>query len=184
LNKAAEAKPKFDKRGQLLPANESAAGPRRALPRTGEPGRLQTARRQGRQLGRWRPDRRHRLRVRRTRSGGGEQQRDQGRDHFPQRFEKSLRLQQIAMENKLPVITLAESGGANLNYAADIFVEGARSFANQARMSAMGLPQITVVHGSATAGGAYQPGLSDYVVVVRGKAKLFSPGRRCSRRRR
>ncbi|MGY1893708.1 carboxyl transferase domain-containing protein, partial [Pseudomonas sp. SDT291_1_S447] len=75
-------------------------------------------------------------------------------------------LQQIALENKLPVVTLAESGGANLNYAAEIFVEGARSFANQARMSAMGLPQITVVHGSATAGGAYQPGLSDYVVVV------------------
>ncbi|MCM2460111.1 acyl-CoA carboxylase subunit beta [Pseudomonas sp. CG7] len=89
---------------------------------------------------------------------------------------KTLRLQQIAMENKLPVITLAESGGANLNYAAQIFVEGARCFANQARMSAMGLPQITVVHGSATAGGAYQPGLSDYVVVVRDKARLFLAG--------
>ncbi|MFZ4966718.1 geranyl-CoA carboxylase subunit beta [Pseudomonas sp. Mn2068] len=94
----------------------------------------------------------------------------------PSGLKKSLRLQEIAMENKLPVITLAESGGANLNYAAEIFVEGARSFANQARMSAMGLPQITVVHGSATAGGAYQPGLSDYVVVVRGKAKLFLAG--------
>ncbi|MBC2658735.1 acyl-CoA carboxylase subunit beta [Pseudomonas sp. MSSRFD41] len=94
----------------------------------------------------------------------------------PSGLYKSLRLQQIAMENKLPVVTLAESGGANLNYAAQIFVEGARSFANQARMSAMGLPQITVVHGSATAGGAYQPGLSDYVVVVRGKAKLFLAG--------
>ncbi len=94
----------------------------------------------------------------------------------PSGLKKSLRLQQIAMENKLPVITLAESGGANLNYAAEIFIEGARSFANQARMSAMGLPQITVVHGSATAGGAYQPGLSDYVVVVRGKAKLFLAG--------
>lgn len=94
----------------------------------------------------------------------------------PSGLKKSLRLQQIAMENKLPVVTLAESGGANLNYAAEIFVEGARSFANQARMSAMGLPQITVVHGSATAGGAYQPGLSDYVVVVRGKAKLFLAG--------
>lgn len=94
----------------------------------------------------------------------------------PSGLKKSLRLQQIARENKLPMITLAESGGANLNYAAEIFVEGARSFANQARMSAMGLPQITVVHGSATAGGAYQPGLSDYVVVVRGKAKLFLAG--------
>lgn len=94
----------------------------------------------------------------------------------PSGLKKSLRLQQIALENKLPMITLAESGGANLNYAAEIFVEGARSFANQARLSALGLPQITVVHGSATAGGAYQPGLSDYVVVVRGKAKLFLAG--------
>ncbi|MCJ8206487.1 acyl-CoA carboxylase subunit beta [Pseudomonas sp. RGM2987] len=94
----------------------------------------------------------------------------------PSGLHKTLRLQQIAMENKLPVITLAESGGANLNYAAQIFVEGARSFANQARMSAMGLPQITVVHGSATAGGAYQPGLSDYVVMVRDKSRLFLAG--------
>ncbi|WP_248805274.1 geranyl-CoA carboxylase subunit beta [Pseudomonas sp. MWU13-2100] len=94
----------------------------------------------------------------------------------PSGLKKTLRLQQIALENKLPVITLAESGGANLNYAAEIFVEGARCFANQARMSAMGLPQITVVHGSATAGGAYQPGLSDYVVAVRGKARLFLAG--------
>ena len=94
----------------------------------------------------------------------------------PTGLKKSLRLQQIAFENKLPVVTLAEGGGANLNYAADIFVEGARGFANQARMSAMGLPQITVVHGSSTAGGAYQPGLSDYVVVVRDKAKMFLAG--------
>jgi geranyl-CoA carboxylase beta subunit len=94
----------------------------------------------------------------------------------PSGLKKSLRLQQIAVENRLPVVTLAESGGANLNYAAEIFVEGARGFANQARMSAMGLPQITVVHGSSTAGGAYQPGLSDYVVVVRGKARLFLAG--------
>ncbi|MCG6576247.1 acyl-CoA carboxylase subunit beta [Pseudomonas sp. AF32] len=94
----------------------------------------------------------------------------------PSGLHKTLRLQQIAMENRLPLITLAESGGANLNYAAQIFIEGARCFANQARMSAMGLPQITVVHGSATAGGAYQPGLSDYVVVVRDKARLFLAG--------
>ena len=74
----------------------------------------------------------------------------------PSGLKKCLRLQQIATENKLPMLTLAESGGANLNYAAEIFVEGARGFANQARMSAMGLPQITVVHGSSTAGGARQ----------------------------
>ena len=94
----------------------------------------------------------------------------------PSGLRKSLRLQQIARQNKLPMVTLAESGGANLNHAADIFVEGARSFANQARLSAMGIPQITVVHGNATAGGAYQPGLSDYMVVVRGKTEMFLAG--------
>ncbi|MFT6153150.1 MAG: geranyl-CoA carboxylase beta subunit [Bermanella sp.] len=94
----------------------------------------------------------------------------------PAGLDKSLRLQEIAQENKLPVISLSESGGANLNYATDVFVKGARAFANQARMSAMGLPQITVVHGNATAGGAYQPGLSDWVVLIRGKAKMFLAG--------
>lgn len=94
----------------------------------------------------------------------------------PAGLDKSLRVQEIAQENKLPVVSLSESGGANLNYATDIFVKGARAFANQARMSAQGLPQITVVHGNATAGGAYQPGLSDWVVLVRGKAKMFLAG--------
>ncbi|HLV78257.1 MAG TPA: acyl-CoA carboxylase subunit beta [Marinobacter sp.] len=94
----------------------------------------------------------------------------------PAGLDKTLRLQQIAMENKLPVVSLSESGGANLNYATDIFVPGARGFANQARMSAAGIPQITVVHGNATAGGAYQPGLSDYVITVRDQAKMFLAG--------
>jgi geranyl-CoA carboxylase beta subunit len=94
----------------------------------------------------------------------------------PAGLEKTLRLQEIARENKLPCVSLSESGGANLNYATDVFVQGARTFANQARMSAMGLPQVTVVHGNATAGGAYQPGLSDWVVMVRGKAKMFLAG--------
>lgn len=94
----------------------------------------------------------------------------------PAGLDKTLRAQTIAMENRLPVISLSESGGANLNYATDIFVQGARGFANQARMSAAGLPQITVVHGNATAGGAYQPGLSDYVIVVREQSKMFLAG--------
>lgn len=94
----------------------------------------------------------------------------------PAGLDKSLRLQQVALENKLPVVTLAESGGANLNYSTEIFVQGARGFANQARMSAAGIPQVTVVLGNATAGGAYQPGLSDYVIVVRGKTKMFLAG--------
>lgn len=94
----------------------------------------------------------------------------------PAGLKKSLRLQEIALENRLPVVTLAESGGANLNYASDIFVEGARGFANQARMSAAGIPQVTVVHGNATAGGAYQPGLSDYVILVRKRSHMFLAG--------
>ncbi|WP_141734019.1 acyl-CoA carboxylase subunit beta [Oligoflexus tunisiensis] len=94
----------------------------------------------------------------------------------PTGLKKTLRLQQIAMENKLPVVSLAESGGANLNYASEVFVEGARTFANQAKMSALGLIQVTIVHGNATAGGAYQPGLSDYVIVVRNQSKLFLAG--------
>jgi len=94
----------------------------------------------------------------------------------PAGLDKTLRAQDIARENRLPVISLSESGGANLNYATDIFIPGARGFANQARMSAAGIPQITVVHGNATAGGAYQPGLSDYVIVVREQSKMFLAG--------
>jgi len=94
----------------------------------------------------------------------------------PMGVKKGLRTQQIAMENKLPMVRLVESGGADLLYQAEMFVEGGRSFANQARMSAAGLPQITVVHGSSTAGGAYLPGLSDYVILVRHKAKVFLAG--------
>ncbi|MCW5723967.1 MAG: acyl-CoA carboxylase subunit beta [Maricaulaceae bacterium] len=94
----------------------------------------------------------------------------------PMGLKKGLRAQAIAMENKLPHIHLVESGGANLLYQAEIFVDGGRSFANQARMSAMGLPQISVVHGSSTAGGAYLPGLSDYVVLVDGRSKIFLAG--------
>ncbi|PRB43602.1 acetyl-CoA carboxylase carboxyltransferase subunit [Pseudomonas sp. MYb2] len=178
LNKAAEAKGKFDKRGQLLP--------RERLNLLLDPGApfLELASLAGYKL--------HDDKDGSSAGGGliagigyvcgiramvvANNSAIKGGTISPSGLKKSLRLQQIAQENKLPVITLAESGGANLNYAADIFVEGARSFANQARMSAMGLPQITVVHGSATAGGAYQPGLSDYVVVVRGKAKLFLAG--------
>ncbi|MFN4163049.1 MAG: acyl-CoA carboxylase subunit beta [Ferrovibrio sp.] len=94
----------------------------------------------------------------------------------PMGLRKSLRAQEIAVQNKLPVVNLVESGGANLNYQAEIFVDGGRGFANQARLSAAGIPQITVVHGSSTAGGAYVPGMSDYVVVVKGRAKIFLAG--------
>lgn len=94
----------------------------------------------------------------------------------PMGVHKSLRLHQIALEQKLPIITLAESGGANLNYAAEVFTAGGTTFANQARLSAKGIPQISVVHGNATAGGAYQPGLSDYVITVRKQTEMLLAG--------
>ncbi|WP_298830417.1 acyl-CoA carboxylase subunit beta [uncultured Piscinibacter sp.] len=94
----------------------------------------------------------------------------------PMGLKKALRAQEIARENKLPLVYLVESGGANLMYQAEIFVDGGRSFANQARLSAAGIPQVAVVHGSSTAGGAYLPGLSDYVVLVRGRSSIYLAG--------
>ena len=94
----------------------------------------------------------------------------------PMGLKKALRAQALARENKLPLIHLVESGGANLNYQAEIFVDGGRLFANQARLSAAGIPQIAVVHGASTAGGAYLPGLSDYVVLVRDRSSIYLAG--------
>lgn len=91
-------------------------------------------------------------------------------------LKKALRLHEIAFENRLPLVHMVESGGANLNHQAEMFVEGGRSFANQARLSAAGIPQIAIVHGSSTAGGAYLPGLSDYVVLVRRRSRIFLAG--------
>jgi geranyl-CoA carboxylase beta subunit len=94
----------------------------------------------------------------------------------PMGLRKSLRAQEIARQNRLPCVNLVESAGANLLYQSELFVEGGRVFANMARLSAAGVPQITLVHGSSTAGGAYLPGLSDYVIVVRKKSKIFLAG--------
>ncbi|OJX34246.1 acyl-CoA carboxylase subunit beta [Ottowia sp. VDI28] len=94
----------------------------------------------------------------------------------PMGMRKGLRAEAIAMENKLPVIRLVESGGANLMHVGEVFIEGGRGFANQARLSAAGIPQICVMHGHSTAGGAYLPGMSDYVIMVRGRAKAFLAG--------
>jgi geranyl-CoA carboxylase beta subunit len=94
----------------------------------------------------------------------------------PMGLKKLLRAQEIARENKLPIVYLVESGGANLMYQSEMFVEGGRSFANQARLSALGLPQIAVVHGSSTAGGAYLPGLADYVVLVKQRSSIYLAG--------
>ncbi|MBI1364894.1 MAG: acyl-CoA carboxylase subunit beta [Alphaproteobacteria bacterium] len=94
----------------------------------------------------------------------------------PMGVEKALRAQAIALENKLPFVQMIESAGANLFRQAEMFVAGGRSFANLARLSAAGCPVIAVVHGSSTAGGAYQTGLSDYVIAVRGRTKVFLAG--------
>ncbi|MGO9359016.1 MAG: carboxyl transferase domain-containing protein, partial [Xanthobacteraceae bacterium] len=94
----------------------------------------------------------------------------------PMGMRKQLRAQTIAMENKLPVVYMVESAGGSMPHQADTFVEGGGMFRNQARMSAAGIPQISIVHGSSTAGGAYLPGLSDYVIVVRDRAKIFLAG--------
>lgn len=94
----------------------------------------------------------------------------------PMGLKKTLRAQELALKLKLPAVSMVESGGANLLYQSEIFVDGGKVFANMARLSAAGIPQITVVHGNSTAGGAYMPGLSDYVIAVRGKAKIFLAG--------
>jgi len=91
--------------------------------------------------------------------------------------EKLLRAQDIALKNSLPFVHLVESAGANLlKYRVEGFIHGGAIFCNLARLSAAGLPVVTVVHGSSTAGGAYMPGLSDYVIMVRGRAKAFLAG--------
>ena len=94
----------------------------------------------------------------------------------PMGLKKSLRAQEMARDNRLPLVYLVESGGANLIYQSEIFIEGGRSFANQARLSAAGIPQIAIVHGASTAGGAYLPGLSDYVILVRGRSSIYLAG--------
>ncbi|MGH8460538.1 MAG: acyl-CoA carboxylase subunit beta [Stenotrophobium sp.] len=94
----------------------------------------------------------------------------------PWGVQKGLRIQEIALQQKLPIVAMIESGGANLLYQAEVFIPGGKTFANQCRLSAAGIPQVTIVHGSSTAGGAYMPGLSDYVVMIRKRAKVFLAG--------
>jgi geranyl-CoA carboxylase beta subunit len=92
-------------------------------------------------------------------------------------LDKTLRVQELALENRLPFVQLVESAGANLmRYRVEDFVRGGNIFRNLALMSAAGLPVVTVTHGSSTAGGAYQTGLSDYIVMVRGRTRAFLAG--------
>ncbi|MBS0393296.1 MAG: acyl-CoA carboxylase subunit beta [Proteobacteria bacterium] len=95
----------------------------------------------------------------------------------PMGLEKFQRAEQIALENRLPFVHLVESAGANLlRYRVEDFVNGGGHYCRLARLSAAGVPVLTLVHGSATAGGAYMPGLSDYVVMVRQRARAFLAG--------
>lgn len=102
-----------------------------------------------------------------------------GGTYFPITVKKHLRAQEIAMENGLPCIYLVDSGGAFLPLQAEVFPDRdhfGRIFYNQARMSAAGIPQISVVMGSCTAGGAYVPAMSDENVIVQGNGTIFLGG--------
>ena len=89
---------------------------------------------------------------------------------------KGLRAMEIARVNRLPLVSLTESAGADLPKQAEIFVPGGASFKNLTRLSAAGIPTITVVFGSSTAGGAYVPGMSDYVVLQKDAARVYLGG--------
>ncbi|RNA03520.1 methylcrotonoyl- carboxylase beta mitochondrial, partial [Brachionus plicatilis] len=102
-----------------------------------------------------------------------------GGTYYPMTVKKHLRAQEIAMENKLPCIYLVDSGGANLPNQAEVFPDKdhfGRIFFNQANMSALGIPQISAVMGSCTAGGAYVPAMSDENVIVRRQGTIFLGG--------
>ncbi|RQM23832.1 hypothetical protein B5M09_003750 [Aphanomyces astaci] len=102
-----------------------------------------------------------------------------GGTYFPMTVKKHLRAQEIARENRLPCIYMVDSGGAFLPLQADIFPDKehfGREFYNQANMSAEGIPQIAVVMGSCTAGGAYVPAMSDESVIVQGNGTVFLGG--------
>ena len=91
-------------------------------------------------------------------------------------LQKSMRLSEIAFENELPVVNLVESAGADLPEQAKIFNFGGASFREITRRSKAGIPTLSVVFGNSTAGGAYVPGMSDYSVMVKNKAKVFLAG--------
>mmetsp|Transcript_1154 Transcript_1154/g.1782 ORF Transcript_1154/g.1782 Transcript_1154/m.1782 type:complete len:569 (-) Transcript_1154:115-1821(-) len=102
-----------------------------------------------------------------------------GGTYFPITVKKHLRAQEIAMQNKLPCLYLVDSGGAFLPKQSEVFPDRdhfGRIFFNQARMSAQGIPQVAVVMGSCTAGGAYVPAMSDETVIVREQGTIFLGG--------
>src|SRR5213082_1752567 len=102
-----------------------------------------------------------------------------GGTYYPLTVKKHVRAQEVAMANRLPCVYLVDSGGAFLPLQAEVFPDRdhfGRIFFNQARMSAEGIPQIAVVMGSCTAGGAYVPAMSDETVIVKGTGTIFLGG--------
>ena len=102
-----------------------------------------------------------------------------GGSYFPSTVKKHLRAQEIAQQNRLPCIYLVDSGGANLPTQDEVFPDRehfGRIFFNQANMSAQGIPQIAVVMGSCTAGGAYMPAMSDEAIIVKNQGTIFLGG--------
>ncbi len=94
----------------------------------------------------------------------------------PWTLKKILRANQVAFENRLPVISLVESGGADLPTQKEIFIPGGQMFRDLTRLSAAGIPTIALVFGNSTAGGAYIPGMSDHVVMIKERSKVFLAG--------
>ena len=102
-----------------------------------------------------------------------------GGTYFPMTVKKHIRAQDVALQNHLPCVYLVDSGGAFLPLQAEVFPDRdhfGRIFFNQARMSAEGIPQIAVVMGSCTAGGAYVPAMSDETIIVKGTGTIFLGG--------
>jgi len=102
-----------------------------------------------------------------------------GGTYYPMTVKKHLRAQEIARENRLPCIYLVDSGGANLPHQTEVFPDRehfGRIFFNQATLSSLGIPQIAVVMGSCTAGGAYVPAMSDETIIVKGQGTIFLGG--------
>src|SRR5881394_1055857 len=102
-----------------------------------------------------------------------------GGSYFPLTVKKHLRAQEVAAQNRLPCLYLVDSGGAFLPLQADVFPDRehfGRIFFNQARMSSLGIPQVALVMGSSTAGGAYVPAMSDETVIVKGTGTIFLGG--------
>ena len=102
-----------------------------------------------------------------------------GGTYYPMTVKKHLRAQEIARENRLPCIYLVDSGGANLPHQTEVFPDRehfGRIFYNQATLSSLGIPQVAVVMGSCTAGGAYVPAMSDETIIVKGQGTIFLAG--------